>query len=1824
MVVRESSLTLWRACRRRLITALLLFSVIGGLAESVWFKDSVQDQPLKPISMEGLHRYFHSHYENLVSDDALRTFLTSRQSIEAPTFTSGPNDSQVLVSLLNCEADAQISYTFVCDANYTIEDYELVASIGNTDIVEANDINIVYNQIASVEGLLAYNVTVDLDFHKWTGNSSFSLQALNRTTSEVTAISANAQLLVVGITFFQTSSSGEKSVLCGSESPLTLSAADLISNPNFNLDVFIQYYDGTTSEAGLSVPLSGITVSLSNQQTLINYDSSCSAISGTYDGSDVEFTSSCALGFSTNSVNGIYVGPMFGFDFNPYRNGTFTTSFEWNELVQGSDLELEGYSTSLQVALIGEVPPLVTSITPDGPFQVLGNDSAVVFVENVPTTIALASTWTFGLSIDFGSDVVKLATYNEGSYTVYQNGTASLIFTLPAGSGMELPWNFTATKPTLETLTAIDQTDPTYLFNFARKIIISGIAPSSGSEEGGTNVTLIGEFPVVEGEVVKIFFDGKEIDSQLITQTGANEITFITPSRESIGAGFQVTVTVVIGEDVSNGISFSYIPSVILDSLNPNSGPLEGGTEVTLAGQFIDFDPTAQDSGIYFGGVRIDPVLITSSNSSVIIFSTPPHSDLNNATVYTYEVSVQVSGAFSNVIPFSYELPLEIYSIVPDSGDESGGTSVILTGSFSGFSPSNSVLFFGGKQIDFNTISYNDTAIQFETPPRSEVGSAYTWQVWVTIGSVTSNAVYFTYEDGNSGVTIDGGGGSSGSSSGYYQLGACTDGIFRAVISSGARFQNARYEWSLTQVDGDANILSTYVPAITSNAAVLFLPYEAFPEQNIPYSLTLTVTTDFASFQQNLTVVQLSAQAIGVNIFDPQKRSFSNPNVTLTIPADLGIPGCRDNGFIINSTAITYEWVFRETKYVFSYENTTAPEAELSPTLLGREFHIPQALMAYGSFSISLTAYFSDDPSVRGGDSTTVVVEPAPLIAQINAGELSQYVSVGESFTLSASLSRDPDVLEGDTSQGLSFSWSCRYAWDTSMNDAITCGDQLLSSSQVSALEFTLLEDNLRTVYNTSSEVYIEYSLQVSKTSKNATDADIFRQSDVVTSTLVLVRETDVVYESLKEVLVENNQSSLLDKVNVKYYEDVIITPVTETNETTWTFELLSPHVESRTLLANDDNLINLPGYVSAGSEASRLSLGIKANVLSPNTDYVFLISTFRSSTEINFEVNKQVVSLSTVEQPTVKIGNLVTPEGNTTDTFILSAYTNYEADFKFFFILTDDLGFESCVGGCQGENVIRFTLATEGSYSVRCDVYDSLGYTLLSSDVGGNITVSNTFDEEGSLAIFSEYVESAFLAGDHSDFQQFGIDMVKHIWSYNGSLASTIDSEIIANFTEGMSQVAANAVPNAIQAAGYVRMAAALATLTPDTGITYSTESLYYLVNITVNALERTPDNTALQQIEELLDFYELTPELVLATYSDGTSRRRLLQDSQSGETEVLALWLDLYETMKDQIAVTVLKKCSCGCVEEVTVPLRSQQQGSSSRQIISQVGRNLSPAAAYVNPNQGLLGAAKITVAHFCNHEQGTNLFIDQGTEKQIQFSWCKGVYENTIKKLYFVLATTPDYLYLSRLHDNVTLSDGLYSTMVTEIKGNVLQNASHIIPRCYNLEVPVLRNLTESVKEVPDDQVPQGVLFAPRKEWGENDTAGLYRPIFNGIETVVQDVDVTTGTQYTSAKLSLSRTGVLAVATRIAWSGSSFSLEGVFLTAAEVAGVVMTIFVLVLMASMVAWLLATRLFAAKEVAAPVEADFTYVERDVYGRGTAIDMMEEQEALRRAQVVS
>ncbi len=117
-------------------------------------------------------------------------------------------------------------------------------------------------------------------------------------------------------------------------------------------------------------------------------------------------------------------------------------------------------------------------------------------------------------------------------------------------------------------------------------------------------------------------------------------------------------------------LAFGVPPTPTVTSLSPSSGPLTGGTPVTIRG--TNFATAAK---VDFGTARASAVTVNSSTS---ITATPPA-----GAAGTVDVTVTTSGGTSAISPadrFAYLPPPAVDGVSPASGPEVGGNRVVIDG----------------------------------------------------------------------------------------------------------------------------------------------------------------------------------------------------------------------------------------------------------------------------------------------------------------------------------------------------------------------------------------------------------------------------------------------------------------------------------------------------------------------------------------------------------------------------------------------------------------------------------------------------------------------------------------------------------------------------------------------------------------------------------------------------------------------------------------------------------------------------------------------------------------------------------------------------------------------------------------------------------------------------------------------------------------------------------------------------------------------------------------------------------------------------------------
>ncbi|MDN5331326.1 MAG: large repetitive protein [Tepidanaerobacteraceae bacterium] len=222
---------------------------------------------------------------------------------------------------------------------------------------------------------------------------------------------------------------------------------------------------------------------------------------------------------------------------------------------------------------------------------------------------------------------------------------------------------------------------------------IAKVAPSTGSSEGGTPVTITGS-DFREG--VSVIIGGVEVPKEDVNLISPTEIRVVTPRAVSYGK----KDVVVVNEDggsytLKNG--FEYVPPAtlpIIKSVDPLHGTIYGGTLVKITG--VRFSKGAK---VYFGGVE-SPEVTVDDTGTLAVAVTPPYTtgsaDIPVDGKYPVKVVLVNPDGGLAVFDGNFEFSIpqsspKIIGIAPPKGPFSGGNLVTVEGM--DFRPGAKVLF---------------------------------------------------------------------------------------------------------------------------------------------------------------------------------------------------------------------------------------------------------------------------------------------------------------------------------------------------------------------------------------------------------------------------------------------------------------------------------------------------------------------------------------------------------------------------------------------------------------------------------------------------------------------------------------------------------------------------------------------------------------------------------------------------------------------------------------------------------------------------------------------------------------------------------------------------------------------------------------------------------------------------------------------------------------------------------------------------------------------------------------------------------------------------
>jgi hypothetical protein len=331
----------------------------------------------------------------------------------------------------------------------------------------------------------------------------------------------------------------------------------------------------------------------------------------------------------------------------------------------------------------GVTPPVGATIT-----LTVSNSSPVVNSTSTITANVTVSNQAVpnGTAVEFSTNLGTFTdTGTNTTVKITNGGNASAILTSgTAGTATVIVTVNNSTKSTTITFGA-GTTPPTT----GGAPTITSVAPNFGLPTGGQQVTINGtNFRTP----LRVLFDpgnGQAAKEGFVVSSTSTQIVVVTPAFD-IGSGqtLPVTVTVITqagtqGEQtVSLPAAFTFQLAVLtptLRAVQPTSGPIGGGTRVTIFGDA--FQTPVQ---VFFGAAEAQ---VISVNFSQLIVMSPRASDTapGGSGVVTGPVNVRVLNVSSGKEAtlsggFRYVPKMVITTFGPGEGPSTGGTRVTIDG----------------------------------------------------------------------------------------------------------------------------------------------------------------------------------------------------------------------------------------------------------------------------------------------------------------------------------------------------------------------------------------------------------------------------------------------------------------------------------------------------------------------------------------------------------------------------------------------------------------------------------------------------------------------------------------------------------------------------------------------------------------------------------------------------------------------------------------------------------------------------------------------------------------------------------------------------------------------------------------------------------------------------------------------------------------------------------------------------------------------------------------------------------------------------------------
>ena len=592
------------------------------------------------------------------------------------------------------------------------------------------------------------------------------------------------------------------------------------------------------------------------------------------------------------------------------------------------------------------VPTVVTVVKNYG--SITGNEAVVIN----------------GTGFISGASQVKFGNFDASGVIVDASGTIIRCYTPSSSSAQDV--NVAVSTPGGNSSSIVS-------YKYYPIPIVSSISNDAGPTDGNTRIIING-IGFVSG-ISTVKFGTRDATNISVDASG----TIITCDTPSNNAGDVNVVVSTPGGNSSNIITYKYCGLPTFSFISPNSGTLDGQTEVTINGTgFISGKTNVDIGGVSATNVRVTGTTqikcLTPRNSvgvKNILINTPGGDGSNNNVTYRYQNFPVVSSITPNVGPFSNRTQVVI------TGENFTGTTKVTIG---GIDVSN-ISVEGDTRIECLTPIFTNSAnfVESKVVVRTSIGDSinninFKYCPIPIVSSISKNSGPAA---GNTRIIINGSGFISGMTTvkfGNLDASGVTVDASGTIITCDTPSNNA----------GDVRV-TVITPGGNSSSNIINYKYCPIPivssisKDAGPTAGNTTITINGSGFISGLTIVKFgNIDASGVTVDATGKiiTCYTPSNNAGDVRVTVITPGGNSNNII--------NYKYCPIPIVSSISNDAGPTAgNTRITIDGSGFISGMTTVKFGTLDASGvtvneigTIITCDTPSNNVGDVLVVVVTP--------------------------------------------------------------------------------------------------------------------------------------------------------------------------------------------------------------------------------------------------------------------------------------------------------------------------------------------------------------------------------------------------------------------------------------------------------------------------------------------------------------------------------------------------------------------------------------------------------------------------------------------------------------------------------------------------------------------------------------------------------------------------------------------------------------------------------------------------------------------------------